>query len=123
MSVTSTLEVFPPCGLEFITVCLDDGLDLSKLLRRVPVILRQFDPGLKPEFGFSLGRADMYVYPIFLQREEEESISSLSKYGWAHLARLPPGLRGGKKRSEERASLFAAPCLEANCYVFGNLRP
>lgn len=63
---------------------LNNSLNLTKLFVRVPIILRQSDFGLKPEFSLSIGRPDMDVHPLLLQGKEEESIASFSENSGTH---------------------------------------
>jgi hypothetical protein len=47
------------------------------------MILRQFNGGLKPEFGLTIGMVDVDVQPCFLPGEEKEPESVFAEDGRA----------------------------------------
>ena len=63
---------------------LDKGFDRAKLSLVQSVILRQFDSWLKPEFGLTLRRLDMYMHTRLFAREEVEAKTALAEYRRTH---------------------------------------
>jgi hypothetical protein len=63
---------------------LKNPQDFIQLLTRQAGIVGQGRIRRQPKLRFSVGTRHVNVQPLFLSGEEVESITSLSKYRWAH---------------------------------------
>jgi len=72
-------KVFAPGSTDVIFVVSEQSLGRPNLAVVQPVILRQFDLRLKPEFRFPVGVVHVHVEPGLLSREEKEPESILAK--------------------------------------------
>ncbi len=76
MLVTSLAEVSIPCGLKLIFVFFHHFFDSFQFPCRQPIMRRQGDQWLKPEFGDSIGCCDMDVATLFFPAVEEKPVTS-----------------------------------------------